>query len=187
MINMLKVLVAVFILIMIIAFAVLGKKTGKFFQFQTAKGKEESAVIMWIAAALTAGVSLMNYIANKPEPSTMKLIGLYIFFMGGIIQITTKKTILTMHEEALKQNFHKATTMRLFDRVRHPSKTALFCMVLGTSLTLGSAWGTVMAIALFLPALLFRISQEETILLDEFGNRYYDYQDETKKILPFIL
>ncbi|MBW3019373.1 isoprenylcysteine carboxylmethyltransferase family protein [Candidatus Woesearchaeota archaeon] len=188
MISMLKILIGVFVLLMIITYAMLGKKCWRFFQFDTAKGGPESEIILWIAIALSVGISIVDFLVEKKSPSTIKIIGLYIFLMGGLIQAFTKKYLQqSTHEEALKKNFHKATNMRIFDKIRHPSKTALLFMIIGMALTLGSTWGTILTFAFFIPAVLFRINQEERILLDEFGDRYYDYQDKTKKLMPVII
>jgi protein-S-isoprenylcysteine O-methyltransferase Ste14 len=35
-------------------------------------------------------------------------------------------------------------------------------------------------------ALIYRINNEEKTFLNEFGNKYKIYQNETKKLLPFI-
>jgi protein-S-isoprenylcysteine O-methyltransferase Ste14 len=185
---MLKILIGVFVLVIIIAYAMLGKKYWRFFQFDTAKGGRESEVVLWIAIVLSLGVSIVDFVIEKRPPSTVKIVGLYFFLMGGIVQIFTKKYLKEKtHEEALKKNFHKATHMIIFDKIRHPSKTALFFMIIGIALTLGSTWGIILTFAFFIPALLFRIGQEEKILLDEFGDRYYDYQDRTKKLIPVII
>lgn len=188
MISMLKLLIGIFVLIMVVAYAVLGKKCWRFFQFDTAKGGIESEIILWLAVALSAGISIIDFVMEKQPPSTVKVVGLYFFLMGGVVQIFTKKFLQeATHEQALKKNFHKASNMRIFDKVRHPSKTALLFMIVGLALALGSTWGIILAFAFFIPALLFRIHQEERIMLDEFGDRYYDYQDKTSKLIPVIL
>ena len=189
MINMLKVLIGLFVLLMILAFAFLGKQMWKFFLFRTAKTKrEESEWIMWIAAIATLSVSIADFVQEPTAPTTWKVIGAYLFLMGGIFQIIAKRALKknTQHE-AMKENFHTATSYGIYHRLRHPSKTGLFFMVLGVALGVGSTWGTIIALFLFTPALFYRISCEEKELLDEYGDRYYDYQDTTNKLIPFIL
>lgn len=188
MINMLKVLIGLFILVMIMAFALLGKKTLTFFRFRTAIGRKESEVILWIVTVAAIGVSIGEFIQNPTEPNAWKILGAYSFLMGAAFQIMAKKGLEEKtQEQAMKKNFHKATSYGIYHKLRHPSKTGLFFIVLGIAMTLGSRWGLAITLLLFIPALLFRTSQEEHALLDQYGDRYYDYQERTNKLIPFIL
>jgi len=39
---------------------------------------------------------------------------------------------------------------------------------------------------LFLPSVLYRISQEDQALMDQFGDRYMSYKEDTKRIIPGV-
>jgi len=184
---MLKILIAAIILVAIIAIAILGKKTTKILRFRTVKTeRSESEWILWILTILTISVAIFDYVRNGTA-GLLHAGGIVIFMIGAIIQIYAKKHLdENTHAEALKKNFRKATK-GLYARLRHPSKTGLLLLMLGTALALGSIWSILLCIMLFLPALLFRISQEERTLLDEHNERYYEYQENTNKLIPYLL
>ena len=60
-------------------------------------------------------------------------------------------------------------------------------MLLGICLSMGSYWSLGLLFVLFLPSVLYRISQEEELLLDEFNDRWLAYKEDTKKLIPYIL
>lgn len=188
MVNMLKVLIAVLILVMIIAIAILGKKTRTLLRFQTTQTeRNESTWILWMITLLTISVAIFDYIQNATTPGILHISGLFVFLAGGIIQIYAKKHLSEhTHGEALKKNFRKATK-GIYTTLRHPSKTGLLLLVVGIAMSVGSIWGILLSLLLFLPALLFRISQEERTLLDVHSERYYDYQEHTNKLIPHLL
>ena len=70
--------------------------------------------------------------------------------------------------------------------IRHPSYTGLFLEIVGVGLFLLN-WLTIIIILILLfPSLSYRISIEEKILVEAFGNNYTSYQKRTKKLIPFI-
>lgn len=185
---MLKVLAAVIVLLIIIGIALLGKKITRTLIFKTAKTpSNESIWIEMISAILVLGISLAHYTTNKPDATITMWIGALVFFLGGILQLIARKQLYEdkTFEQRLSAEFSAAQT-GLYAKIRHPSKTALILIMTGLSLTLGSMWATGLLVILFLPSLLYRVSQEERALLDKFGDRWMDYQNETKKLIPGV-
>ncbi len=188
MINMLKVLIAVFVLIMLLALATLGKDIKKWFVYRiTKKSPVESLWIILITLTLLIVITIADFIKNKPKPEGIMITGLFMFFLGGIMQIIVKKKVNITLQEKMKTAFNKITTTGIYSKIRHPSKLAGLMMIIGLCLALKSLWGIIILITLFLPGLFYKIHQEEKILLDEYGERYFEYQDKTKKLIPKIL
>lgn len=188
MVNMLKVLVAVILLLAIISFGVLGKRLWRMLTFNTARThSSESAWVEIATGIITAAIAILPYTNKKPEATIAMWAGVIVFFIGGIVQLTARKQLQEnkTFQERLSEGFDAAQT-GIYTKIRHPGKSALLLLMLGISLSLGSGWGIVLTIALFLPSVLYRISQEEKMLLDEFGERWLTYKQDTKRIMPKV-
>lgn len=189
MVNMLKIMAAVIVLLIIIDIALLGKKLFRALIFKTAKPYSgESVWIERITMLITIGISLAYYIKNKPDADAFMWIGTALFFLGGLLQLIARRQL---HEdktfqERLNAGFEAAQT-GIYSKIRHPGKTALLLIILGFCMAMGSIWGLAFTIILFIPSLLYRMSQEEKTLMDEFGDRWIAYKEDTKRIIPKIL
>jgi protein-S-isoprenylcysteine O-methyltransferase Ste14 len=80
---------------------------------------------------------------------------------------------------------------RVIDRgpyrlIRHPSYTGLMLVLIGIGVADGT-WLSLAAAALVpLPALLYRISVEEKVLVKNLGEPYADYESRTKRLIPRV-
>jgi protein-S-isoprenylcysteine O-methyltransferase Ste14 len=188
MVNMLKILAAATILLIIIGFGMLGKRLLRALIFKTAKTPSNESTILQIATGLlVVGIAIANYARKEPDANIIMWVGVLVFFLGGILQLAARKQLHDdkTFEERLVSGFAAAQT-GLYSKIRHPSKTALLIILAGLSLALNSWWGLGLLIALFLPSMLYRISQEERALLDKFGERWMDYKSDSKRIIPGI-
>jgi len=189
MVNMLKVLVAVVILLLIVGLAMLGKKVIRSLRFRSAKTpRNESLVLEWITGLLVVGISIANYVRQDPAGTWVMGVGAVIFFLGGLLQLTARKQLYedATFEDRLSSGF-SAAQVGLYSKLRYPSKTALLLLLIGLCLSVGSWWGLGLLAILFFPSLLYRISQEEQVLQDKFGERWIAYKADTKTIIPGIL
>jgi protein-S-isoprenylcysteine O-methyltransferase Ste14 len=79
---------------------------------------------------------------------------------------------------------HELVTNGPYEYVRHPIYTGMLLAAFGSALT-----GSAFAIGVFVEAsilFLSRIPREEKIMLELFPNAYPRYQDETKRLIPFV-
>ncbi len=188
MVNMLKILAAVIILLAIIGIGILGKKLFRALIFKTAKTpSNESKVLEVITGLVVIGIAIANYARKEPDATITMWIGAAVFFLGGLLQLIARKQLYEdkTFEERLSTGFEAAQT-GLYSKLRHPSKTALLIIIIGICLALGSIWGLALLAVLFFPSVLYRISQEERALLDKFGERWIEYQSDSKRIIPGI-
>lgn len=188
MVNMLKVLTAVAILLLIIGIAMLGKRLKKALRFKSATTpQKESIWVELVAGLLVLFIATAFYINKRPDATIAMWIGTLVFFIGGLIQLIAKKQLRKneTYEELLNGGVSNATG--LYKRVRHPSKTALVTLLAGYCLALGSYWALAIWLILFIPSVLFRISQEERILEEQHGSSWLSYKDDTKKLIPYLL
>jgi protein-S-isoprenylcysteine O-methyltransferase Ste14 len=188
MVNMLKVIGAITILLAIIALAMFGKKALRVFIFKTATAHNtEGLWLESITAGLTIIIALAYYIQNEPIADPFMWTGLLIFIAGWAFQFINRKHLgddMT-YEDRLKSGFD-AAQLGIYSKLRHPSQSALIVILLGFSLALGSIWACAMVLLLVLPSAMYRISQEERALYERFGERWIEYKEETKRMIPYV-
>ena len=188
MVNMIKVLVAVIVLIAIIGIGMLGKKVLRALIFKTAKtSSNESLILEWVTGILVVGLSFAYYINQNPDTDITMLAGILVFIAGWILQFVARRQLYDdkTFEERLMSGFEAAQT-GLYSKIRHPNKAALLLIMIGLCFALGSIWALAVLVFLFLPSVLYRISQEERKLLDQFGDRWMTYKEDTKRIIPGV-
>ena len=79
----------------------------------------------------------------------------------------------------------KVISTGLYKLVRHPMYMGAFFLLVGIPLSLGSLWG-LLAIALMMPALIWRLLNEEKFLVKNLPG-YAEYQNAVRhRLVPFI-
>ena len=73
-----------------------------------------------------------------------------------------------------------------FALVRNPIYVALFGMMCATAIALGHTINLVVAIPLFLIGTLMRVSIEERLLREMFGQAFDDYARRVKRFIPLV-
>lgn len=188
MVNMIKILVFVTIITFIIGIAMLGKKILSALMFRTAKtSSNESTVLEWVTGILVVGLSFAYYLNQKPVSDPTMWAGIIVYLAGWILQFIARRQLYDdkTFEVRLKSGF-EAAQMGLYAKLRHPSKAALLLIMIGLCFSLGSIWALAVLVFLFLPSVLYRISQEDQALMDQFGDRYLSYKEDTKRIIPGV-
>ena len=86
---------------------------------------------------------------------------------------------------AVKQD-HELVIRGPYRIVRHPIYTGLLGGFIGMAIIVGGwlAWLSVIA---GLIAFLIRIPQEEKLMIELFGDRYLQYKNRTKTLIPFVI
>lgn len=69
--------------------------------------------------------------------------------------------------------------------VRHPIYTGVLVAFLGTVLA-QDQWRSLLAFALMLAGLVYKLRMEERFMTETFGDAYREYRRHTKALLPFV-
>ena len=188
MVNMVKVVIAVCVLLIIVGWAMLGKKVLRAFIFRSAKTQvSESVWIEMCAGLLVVVVAIAEYVNSLPDATIVMWLGVLVFFAGGLVQLIARKQLCDdqTFEDRLSSGFEAAQT-KMYKYLRFPGASALVLLVSGLCLALGSWWGLGLVLVLFFPSVLFKVSQEERTLYDKFGDRWLEYKSDSKRIIPGV-
>ncbi len=121
-----------------------------------------------------------------PFPSILRWFGVLLGFCAVPFLIWTHRTLGRWWSAELEiQNEHRIITTGPYARIRHPMYTAFIVFTIGTVLLAANLFVTIFG--LLVSILLYPISKtEEQMLLNEFGDQYYDYMKRTGRFVPRI-
>jgi protein-S-isoprenylcysteine O-methyltransferase Ste14 len=155
----------------------------------TAEKETSQKVIQTITSMSFAGLLVVSaldhrfawtpvppYVAHPPD--ALVAFGFLIVFLVYKENTFASATIELAPEQ-------KVISTGPYKLVRHPMYMGAFFLLVGIPLSLGSLWG-LCAIALMMPALIWRLLNEETFLVKNLPG-YSDYQSTVRhRLVPFI-
>jgi len=169
-----------------------GRRAGTLQVVQTRKGPLEVTLLalMWIATTILPLVSiftpLLSFADHALHPAA---------FGGGLICMAGGLWLLHRSHADLGANWsisleirehHQLVCNGVYARVRHPMYTALFLQALAQGLVLPN-WLAGPAYFLgFLLMFSLRVTGEERMMLERFGDVYRDYCARTYRLIPGV-
>lgn len=120
-------------------------------------------------------------------PLVSVLIGIVLFSVGEALRVWSKVALGRYFTYTVQTSSDQPViTTGPYRAVRHPSYTGILLIVLGV----GAVWGNWLGLAVLLAAttigVRYRIHVEEHALLDDLGDRYRDYTEHHKRLIPFL-
>jgi protein-S-isoprenylcysteine O-methyltransferase Ste14 len=108
------------------------------------------------------------------------VVGLWLFHRSHVDLGTNWSITLQVREH------HQLITQGVYKSIRHPMYSALFLYSLGQVLVLPNWIAGPSYLITFGILFVFRIRDEETMMLEEFGDEYATYMAKTKRLVPGI-
>src|SRR5258706_6383367 len=154
-----------------------------------AEKQTSQKIIQTIAAIMFLGMLVVPGLDHRFAWSTVPP----SFVVAGDVLVATGFLIIFF---VYKENSFASATIELYPEqkvisrglyalVRHPMYMGALFLCIGTSLALGSWWG-LLVFLLFIPALLWRLFEEEKFLVKNLPG-YSDYRNRVKRrLLPYI-
>ncbi|WP_131536533.1 methyltransferase family protein [Pedobacter nototheniae] len=152
---------------------------------------KNSLTILWV----TIGISMfLGGYLSQFESTRITFFQPYFFYFGMLIAIlgfilrfvaiqqlgkSFTVDVQIAKNQQLKQD-------GLYATLRHPSYTGVLMAFLGLAITF-SNWLSlvVICIPIFI-AFIYRITIEENVLKNEFGDEYVEYCKKTKRLIPYL-
>jgi protein-S-isoprenylcysteine O-methyltransferase Ste14 len=121
-----------------------------------------------------------------PHSAGPNLIGLGLTVAGLGVAIWARVTLGRNWSGSVtfKEN-HELVVRGPYAMVRHPIYTGMLLMFLGTALAVGTLGGLVAVPLLFL-SFWIKYRQEETLMIEHFGDQYRSYRVRVRALIPFL-
>ncbi|MDY9928013.1 protein-S-isoprenylcysteine O-methyltransferase [Methanosarcina sp.] len=118
-------------------------------------------------------------------PARVRWLGAGLIFAGNLLFIWSHRALGRNWSPLLEiRRGHTLITEGPYRFIRHPMYAAIFLIGIGVSL-LSANW--IVALSYMLPMTnmyLFRISDEEKMMAEQFGNEYKEYMRNTGRLIP---
>ncbi len=160
---------------------------------QEARIKKEtdqfSVFIILGFSVLSVGFAVYEWanLSVRPAALSWEVVGAMLLLMGLLLRIWSIRVLGKFFTTTVKQvDDHQLVTTGPYARVRHPSYLGAYLAFVGNAVFLGAWRATILALILMLIAYAMRIKIEEKTLIGIFGERYLQYQKQTRRLFPFI-
>ena len=115
------------------------------------------------------------------------IFGLLIMTSGVVIRIIAAVTLGRFYTRTLRQtDHHEIISNGIYKRIRHPGYLGTILLYIGAGISVGNLFSILFITVLVLIAYNYRMTIEEKMLIDIFGDKYSIYRKKTKRIIPFI-
>jgi protein-S-isoprenylcysteine O-methyltransferase Ste14 len=142
--------------------------------------------ILSISLVLAAPFCDRRNILSLSSSDIPRFLGLAFYITGFIIMHLVERYLGKQFSiEVEIQNDHKLVTDGPFRHIRHPRYLGIIIFATGIALIFNS-WSGIFLVLLIIIVLLWRISDEEKLMQEEFGERWTAYTKNTNHLIPFI-
>jgi protein-S-isoprenylcysteine O-methyltransferase Ste14 len=146
--------------------------------------------IIWITIGIANTLAILSAIFLK-FPICHKLwvpvLGLTLIILGMIIRFFAIYSLggyFTV-DVTIREN-HKIKQDGIYKLIRHPSYSGSLLSFIGFGLSLNNWFSLVIVTILITGVMIYRISIEEKVLIDQFGQAYIDYKSHSFRLIPWI-
>ena len=116
----------------------------------------------------------------------IRYIGLFITIPGFVLMQAGEKYLAKQFSiEVTLQKDHQLIQSGPYKVIRHPRYLGILIFFTGISLTFRSLLGIVL-VAVLAAVLVWRVFTEETLMHQEFGKEWEEYQTKTWRLIPYI-
>ncbi|MFX1518129.1 MAG: methyltransferase family protein [Promethearchaeota archaeon] len=116
-------------------------------------------------------------------------LGILLMIIGSIIMLSSRYQ-LNKHSygggSLSEEKEQTLLTQGMFKYIRHPIYAGGLVITIGLELAFRSLIILSLHTLIFLVIFRDRMQREETVLLNKFGNKYQEYINRTKRLIPFI-
>lgn len=141
---------------------------------------------------LSLGIVIIGPFCDNRElfiikgPESIRLTGLILYICGfSLMHFSESYLGRQFSVEVTIQEDHTLITDGLFRYIRHPRYLGIIVFAAGIALIFRS-WLALILWIFIIIVLLWRISDEEKLLLQEFSETWTDYTKKTWRLLPFV-
>jgi len=113
--------------------------------------------------------------------------GILLIMIGGIVTVIGRAQISRFGSGILQiEDDHSLITTGIYEYIRHPIYAGGLLGIMGIYMAFRSLLTLTVVTILYFFIMRHRISFEEEMLLEEFGDEYKNYMKKTKKLIPYF-
>ncbi len=131
---------------------------------------------------------MISVIFKDLSQTFMISMGIVVLILGILLRYLALKTLGIYFSYTLKgkTDNQQVVDYGVYRYIRHPSYLGIFLIISSLTLIHGSIPGLFVAVLFTWPLINRRISYEERMMINSFGEGYTAYSKKTKKLIPFI-
>jgi len=118
-------------------------------------------------------------------PYGVSVIGILFIILGGIVTVTGRAQLSRFGSGIIHiEDDHALITTGVYKYIRHPIYAGGLLGIVGIYMSFRSLLTLTSVTVIYFLIMRHRISYEEKMLIEEFGDQYTDYMKKTKKMIP---
>lgn len=128
-----------------------------------------------------------DFIRMMKLPGFCIELGIGSMLLGIVIRVSavlTLKKAFTLNVQVTSRQ--KLITLGLYRKIRHPAYTGSILSLVGVALVLRNLLSVIIVFCCCIICYQIRITVEETVLENRFGDKYTSYKHNTYKLFPFV-
>lgn len=115
------------------------------------------------------------------------VIGLFICIAGAVIACWARYMLgRNWSVSVQRKEEHELIQSGIYKVIRHPIYTGLLLLFIGNGLIVGD-YRAFLAVLIVFVSFWFKLKKEEVLLTETFGDRYVQYMNRTKALIPYLL
>jgi protein-S-isoprenylcysteine O-methyltransferase Ste14 len=137
--------------------------------------------------AITLSIVLNIFSIGYYDAIWTSFVGISGIAIGIFIRISAAKTLGRFYTRILKiTDNHQLVEEGLYKFIRHPGYLGVIILFISAGITSRNLLCLLIIVITILPAYLYRISVEEKMLAEQFGDVYRSYQKRSARLIPWI-
>lgn len=128
-----------------------------------------------------------DFIRMMKLPGFCIELGIGLMLLGIVIRVSAVLTLrkaFTLNVQVTSRQ--KLITLGLYQKIRHPAYTGNILSLVGVALALRNLLSVITVFCCCIICYQIRITVEETVLENRFGDEYTSYKHNTYKLFPFV-
>ncbi|MDO8483031.1 MAG: isoprenylcysteine carboxylmethyltransferase family protein [bacterium] len=157
-------------------------------RFNLASDDKKSSLLMLIYLVIVLLAPIVKvYGIGELEILILQWLGIVFVLVGIMIHIISIETLGRYYSGMLSTTEDQPLIrIGLYASIRHPGYLGNLLVGLGFGLAAGNWLSLIIILIAFCSVYLYRIHQEEKMLLAKFGNEYKKYMKETDRLVPGV-
>ena len=153
---------------------------------RSVKTRKDRGSLIFLWTMITLGFAA-GFFLSRPASSFWTGLGFPLIIGGLIIRwIAIMQLGNAFTVDVAINNEVNLKTDGIFEQIRRPSYLGMLLVVTGFAATMASFYSFLVLVVPVFVAIVYRISVEEKVLIDEFGESYTVYMRSTKMLIPGI-